>query len=484
MQIEMAPFTAWLPVRPDQDIDLVVKFVGTDVPGLLAEFPAFAQVLAALGSDVVAETRKLSGVSGEWALRVRIASRPIHSTGHGCDVLVHLGEDIPDFRRFGLQPGSVLLWEPPDQHRLQPIMPEAVIVYPVPLKEISAQYGEGVLGKGLASFGVLAQLLGIPEESLQVYSRSLPAPCSFDAGFRFARRTLVKRDIYSLPLASAGKRRIILSLEQAVRLGFAAGHCDCGTECSGKLKRSPTEWVETHVAVADRVVSRLHSENHPDVQAYRGLEGNVIALFRGDDAALSSYINGRPNLRIFVAADVPDVMNLLITGHRLIRHGLAGVVGVLVDDTLAGRTQTVLVEQLAAVAQAAEADSKAGPDRDQTGGPSIVQVEREGESGAEVGYVAWGAAQGVVRDAVALCRSFGLRVAAMYPKEILPLPIEALESFAGTVKRVVVVESGPRAPYADRVSRWCSFRPSVVMPEQGKALTPMDIFLREGLGAL
>ena len=66
---------------------------------------------------------------------------------------------------------------------------------------------------------------------------------------------------------------------------------------------------------------------------------------------------------------------------------------------------------------------------------------------------------------------------------MVPLPVAQLESFAGTVKHVVVVESGQTRAYADRIEGACSFRPSVVMPEKGRALTPMDVFLKEDIGA-
>jgi hypothetical protein len=76
-----------------------------------------------------------------------------------------------------------------------------------------------------------------------------------------------------------------------------------------------------------------------------------------------------------------------------------------------------------------------------------------------------------------------MRVAALYPKQMVPLPVAQLESFAGTVKRVVVVESGQTRAHADRIEGACSFRPSVVMPDKGTALTAMDLFMREDLGA-
>ena len=110
--------------------------------------------------------------------------------------------------------------------------------------------------------------------------------------------------------------------------------------------------------------------------------------------------------------------------------------------------------------------------------------DRDGDAEADVGFVAWGAAQGVVRDAVALCRSFGLRVAGLYPKCIVPFAREDMESFANTVSRVVLVESGQTQGYWDRLRTAFSFQFAVLTPQAGQSLTPMDIFLRESLGAV
>ena len=116
----MAPFSAWLPARPNQDFDLTVKIVGRSASGLIDELATIAQALSLHGCQVMAQTGRLNGGSGHLVLRLRIASRPFYSMGHGCDVVVYLDQDPPEFRRFGLQPGSVLVWEPPEQSSSSP----------------------------------------------------------------------------------------------------------------------------------------------------------------------------------------------------------------------------------------------------------------------------------------------------------------------------------------------------------------------------
>ena len=478
----MAPLSAWLPARSNQDFDLVVKIVGHDAAGLIDEFATIGQPLIDQGLEVMAQAGRSHGESGELTFLLRLASSPFYSMGHGYNILVYLGDKIPLFQEFGVQRGSVVVWEPPEQHRLQPVMPEGVIAYPVPFKKLTAQNGDGIAARGFVAMGVLFHLLGLPERSLRIHRMSLSARRSIDAGFQFARRALVKRDIYALPLAEPSQSRILLNPHRAVLLGFAAGHCGCAVNCDEELKRSPVEWVTEHLAIADGMVSLLHSDVHPGACAYRGPRGEVFAFLRGNDSAIQSCVKGRSDPRIFAAADVPDALQLLVGGHRLIRNGLANVVGVMIEDGLAGRHQSVDVGRLAEAIRPQKTASRDVRMHDRSHAGNMTP-EYDGTYDAEVGYVAWGSAQGVVRDAVTLCRSFGLNVAALYPKAVLPFPVKELESFAQTVKRVVIVESGQTNGFTNRVRDSCSFHTTIVSPEPGCSLTPMDIFLREGLGA-
>jgi hypothetical protein len=416
-------------------------------------------------------------------LRLRIASRPFYSMGHGCDVVVYLDQDPPKFGQFRMQPGSVLVWDPPEQSRLHPPLPDGVIVYPVPLRGLNSQYGLDAGGKGYVAMGVLASLLGFSEEARRVCLKSISASTLFDSGYQFASRSLIKHDIYSLPLDAGGDARIILSPENAVKLGFAASHCGARTECASELERSPTLWISKHLAMADKMISGLHSEQFPGAQVYRGPQGKVFALLGGDGASILSSLNGCSDPKVLVAADASDALRLLVLGHRLVEANRAGVVGVVVEEALTARLESVEVGALAAVMSGGQLDVGNGFDGGAEVGSAPLQAEREGEDDAEVGFIAWGATQGVVRDALMLCRNVGMSVAALYPKQIVPLPVEQLESFACTVKRVVVVESGQMRTHADRIEGACLFRPSVVMPHKGTALTPMDLFMREDLGA-
>ena len=276
---------------------------------------------------------------------------------------------------------------------------------------------------------------------------------------------------------------MLLTSEQAILLGFAVSACDCGEACRGELVRSPAQWIARHTGMAGAMVSVLESERHPGVHAYRGPQGKVMVLLRGNDSSIATYLNGFKAPRVFVAADIPDALKLVIAGHDLIRSGLCDGVGILIEETVALRHQSVEIRSLVNMIRRRSAvvlgtDTPYGPD---SLGP---MVERDGGAEADVGFVAWGAVQGVLRDAVALCRSFGMNVAGLYPKVIVPFPQEELEAFAKTVNRVVLVESSQTHGYGDRLRAACSFQVGMLTPLTGQALTPMDIFLRESLGAV
>lgn len=467
-----------------QEFDLVVKIVGAPALGLAQGWTRIAQALARQGLSVMTQQGRFNGRFGEYVLDIRLATRPFYSMGHGCDVLVYLGETVPDCWRVGLQPGSLLLWDPPSDPRSYPTLPNGVVAYPVPFKTLSIRSREELGGKGFVALGALLYLLGISEDRLHQWTASVPAPRSFVSGVAFARDELEKRDAYSLPLVEPdGRSGLLLSCEQAILLGYAVSACQCRMGCATELVTSPARWTAQHLSLAGPLVSLLESDGYPGMQVYRGPQGKVLALLRGNNSVMASCLNAFRRPTIFVATNVPDIIRLVKAGHDLIRNGLSDGIGVLIEDELASRQQSIDTWTLADWIR-----PRTSYDLDRDGGvqsdAQATTIEREGDAEADIGFVAWGATQGVVRDAVALCRSFGLNVAGLYPKQIVPFCHDDIECFAKTVRRVVLVESGQTQGYWKRLRPSFSFDYATLMPLQGQSLTPMDIFLREGLGAV
>lgn len=463
----MAPFTAWLPRRVEPLPDLVLKIAGRGTAGLDKGMAALGQVLADRGLSVVSQAGKLGGDGALASVRMRVASRPVGSTGSGSDLLAYLERPVPVGNPFGLQWGAVLLAEAEGTGEAGPsAIPEGVIHYPVPFSDLERGCGPGGKGKGYIAVGVLTHLLGVPRDAVRHRLGGGLRRRYFEAGHRFAAEHLVKRDVNVLPEPAADTPSVLLGLSQAVELGLAGGECGCGKACAERLRRSPDDWLAGHLAAGRRLAGASGCSD---------LEGVTLCLGCADPAAIAAVeAHGAPAL--VVAADLADLADLLRTASGFV-HPAAPPPWVVADEWLTGRHQGVpldVVERFLAEAgrpRAAAATTVEG-----------LKAEREGDCPADVGFLSWGSAQGVVRDAVSLCRSFGLRVAALYPKVLRPLPLGELEAFAATVGRVVVVEPNRRGSYTALVRSRSHLRPTTIMPEPGRALSPKDIFLLEGLG--
>ncbi len=476
----MPPFTAWLPARWDHESDLVLTLVGEGVTGLRDGISALEQALVGEGFDVMAQKGRADGRGIRSTVRLRVSTEPVTSMGAGCDVLACVDEGIAELAPFGLVRGSVLVCDQANLAKLSPAANEAgVIVYPVPFTDLSCQVGKSFSGKGLIAVGVVARLLGIPRET--VCSRVTVASRRryVDAGFRYAEEHLPKRDVFALEPPPAVLPRVMLDAHQAVLVGLGVSECECGQACISGCKQWPAEWVAKHVSEARQVVSSLKHRRFPGVTVYRGLEGRMTVMVGADPTeALADAVG--PGPVVLVAADFIDAVRLMEIGRRLALDQ-ALEVWVAVDEMLAGRVQSVPVHTLEQVAQRLRQARHKGIADEPVQWP--LRVEHDGVPDADVGYVTWGAAQGVVREAVALCRSFGLAVSALYPKVLNPAPVDDIRSFAASVGRLVVVEPGRSRRYTHWVAEQTGLTPSTIEPEPGAALTPLDLFMREDLGA-
>ncbi|MBI3811665.1 MAG: 2-oxoacid:acceptor oxidoreductase subunit alpha [Nitrospirae bacterium] len=111
----------------------------------------------------------------------------------------------------------------------------------------------------------------------------------------------------------------------------------------------------------------------------------------------------------------------------------------------------------------------------------FLPLEREGPARAEVGIISWGATQGAVREAVQRFRQIGADVAALYPKLLWPLPVKALETFAASVNKVVVVEANKQGQLAGMIRACTRLEPHRIQTYNGVPITAWDIFGKEGL---
>lgn len=480
----MPPLSAWLPAvssRPASD--LVLKIAGESFAGLSRGATALAAALAGQGLAVIVETARPREADQLPSARLRVATEPISSLGGGCDVLAHVAPRLFSRTLSGLQHGSVVLCEADTQ---PPAAPSeyltGLVVYPIPFSELHRRCGSVPDGRELVAAGVLTHLLRIPPE--RVRSRVRPRggiPC-FEAGFSFAAGHLTKRDVNALPSPPSARPHLLLGAREAVLLALTNAGCTSRTTCLDELSASPELWLTVHVNQAARTVACRTSRHAPGVEIYRAADEPVsVWLGITDLDAPMEAARKSPSI-VLVAADIPDLVRLIISSRRLARRGDVPVT-IVAERWLMNRLQSLSAGVLADMLKRGAPGGLPHTDPVAPAVSPVGPLECDGEPGAEIGYVSWGVAQGVVREAVALCRTFGLKVAALYPKRIRPAPTEEVEAFAKTVRHLAVVEPDESTRYADLLKRRTALPFTCLRPHPGRRLTPMDMFMREDLGA-
>jgi 2-oxoglutarate ferredoxin oxidoreductase subunit alpha len=79
-------------------------------------------------------------------------------------------------------------------------------------------------------------------------------------------------------------------------------------------------------------------------------------------------------------------------------------------------------------------------------------VDVWGDPGAELGIIGWGSTKGTVREAMARTMQEGVRVAALYPETLLPMPDEEIRKFLANKRAVIVPELNYRGMFGDVIA--------------------------------
>lgn len=79
-------------------------------------------------------------------------------------------------------------------------------------------------------------------------------------------------------------------------------------------------------------------------------------------------------------------------------------------------------------------------------------VDEWGDPGAEIGIIGWGSTKGTVREAMARAGQEGVRVCALYPEMLLPMPDEEIHAFLANKRAVIVPELNYRGMFGDVIT--------------------------------
>jgi len=239
------------------------------------------------------------------------------------------------------------------------------------------------------------------------------------------------------------------------------------------------DWVASHIQMARSVVTAgVHRDDRPAEGEFRGRHSQVTAVMGVSDLPGLVKPESKWQPIILVPTDALEIAEFISLARSVPEDGRISI-HVAIDKNLSHCSQTVSSERLVDYARDSVSVMPIS-----SGQPIFMRpplrAGREGDMPADVGFVAWGATQGKVREALELCGKFGMKVAALFPKVLWPFPTQDIQDFEKTVRQLVVVEPNRLEHFTQLIQAHTSLQPSRIVPEIGESLNPLDIFLNEG----
>ncbi len=105
----------------------------------------------------------------------------------------------------------------------------------------------------------------------------------------------------------------------------------------------------------------------------------------------------------------------------------------------------------------------------------LEEPVRYGAKDATIGLIGWGSTEGVIQEAVDRCNAAGLKVAAMHPKVLCPLPRKALQAFIDSVELVIMPEVNYTGQFARHIRANLDVKPIHLNKYGGLPFTPGEI---------
>jgi len=102
-------------------------------------------------------------------------------------------------------------------------------------------------------------------------------------------------------------------------------------------------------------------------------------------------------------------------------------------------------------------------------------TEVDEQEGATLGVIAWGSTIGTLREAVNVARAEGVKVSAIYPKLVWPLPMKALQPFIDKHDKILIPEVNKQGQLAKVLRGEINFDPISYTIYGGMPFTPREI---------
>ena len=112
----------------------------------------------------------------------------------------------------------------------------------------------------------------------------------------------------------------------------------------------------------------------------------------------------------------------------------------------------------------------------ETAARELPAPERYGDEEALIGIIGWGSTEGAIQEAVDHAHRNGYKVASLHLRVLSPLPDEAIHTFIGSVRKVIVAECNYSGQLANLLGAKYGLQAIRVNKYGGIPFTAADIF--------
>ncbi len=204
---------------------------------------------------------------GHVWFQVRASPQRVYSQGDRCDVLYALDVQTVDVHAPELAAGGTVIFDP-EKFSVDPAkVPAGVRLLPVPTLEIARKYTTQSILQNAAGIGATAYLAGIPPDVLSAvltdsFGRKAGDVVTWNlgasaAGYEFAQAHTPANDH---ALSKNGAPKLLMTGNQAIALGAAAGGCKFLSQYPMTPASSIMHWMAAHSHELGVVVKQAEDE--------------------------------------------------------------------------------------------------------------------------------------------------------------------------------------------------------------------------------
>ena len=249
--------------------EVVVRIAGAAGDGIASTGESFARVASRSGLHVFAYNSYQSVIRGGFVwLQVRAGDKKIYSQGDEPDFLIALNQNEANRHGQAMPSGSGILYNSDKIKIDNSVVKEGVRLYPLPIKDLTAKYGQNPVMQNTVALGALTKILKMNfdmvvsvikdtfgDKNKAIVDANIGVA---QAGYDYASSHWESIDFS--PKYDYNSRRAVLTGNQAISLGAAAGGCKFYSAYPMTPATSILHWMAAHSEKCGIVVKQMEDE--------------------------------------------------------------------------------------------------------------------------------------------------------------------------------------------------------------------------------